>query len=250
MAMLSFPQVPFLDDNGNPSLEWSLWLRNPQVNSIVILVPIDVPSGGTGLTSGVSGGILGFTSSTTMASSVSLGASHIVLGGGAGATPTAVGSLGTVTTVLHGNASGDPFFAAVNLNADTTGVLEIDQGGTNSDVALDGVAIMISNGSAIVQGPKGTTTKVLHGNAAGIPQYQSVVEDDQLLTDNTTWDVSITAHGYVPKAPNDATLFLDGTGAWSAPANPGSWVPVVTGAEPAVLVTNGAGELIFTAYAP
>jgi hypothetical protein len=109
---------------------------------------------------------------------------------------------------------------------------------------------MISDGSAIVQGPKGTTTKVLHGNASGIPQYQSVIEDDQFLVDVTTWNVSITAHGYVPKAPNDATLFLDGTGAWSAPANPGSWVPTVDGSEPPVFITDGAGVLIFTSYTP
>lgn len=34
------------------------------------------------------------------------------------------------------------------------------------------------------------------------------------LADNTTNDVSTTKHGFVPKAPNDGTKFLDGTGAF------------------------------------
>lgn len=37
-------------------------------------------------------------------------------------------------------------------------------------------------------------------------------------TDNTTSNVSISKHGWAPKAPNDATKFLDGTGAYSTPS--------------------------------
>jgi hypothetical protein len=33
--------------------------------------------------------------------------------------------------------------------------------------------------------------------------------------DNTDLDVSITAHGLVPKAPNDRTKFLRGDGIWA-----------------------------------
>ncbi len=40
-------------------------------------------------------------------------------------------------------------------------------------------------------------------------------------TDITTNNVSTTKHGLVPKAPNVATQFLDGTGAWSTPAGSG-----------------------------
>lgn len=86
---------------------------------------VSVATGGTGLTSGTSGGILGFTASGTIASSAALTASAILLGGGAGATPTVLGSLGTTTTVLHGNAAGAPTFGAVNLAADVTGNLPV-----------------------------------------------------------------------------------------------------------------------------
>ncbi len=42
----------------------------------------------------------------------------------------------------------------------------------------------------------------------------AVTEAKQTLADNTTGNVSITKHGYAPKAPNDATKFLDGSGAF------------------------------------
>ncbi len=60
-----------------------------------------------------------------------------------------------------------------------TGTVAIANGGTNSSTALSGSTIMISNGSAIVQGTAGTTTTLLHGNAAGAPTYgQAVLTTD------------------------------------------------------------------------
>jgi hypothetical protein len=49
---------------------------------------LGVAAGGTGLTSGTSGGILGFTAAGTLASSVALTLNTLPKGGGAGATPT------------------------------------------------------------------------------------------------------------------------------------------------------------------
>lgn len=92
---------------------------------------LPIANGGTNLTSGTSGGILGFTATGTLASSIALTNHAIVLGAGAGATPVVLGSLGTSTTVLHGAAAGDPTFAAVDIAADTTGTLTVARGGTN-----------------------------------------------------------------------------------------------------------------------
>jgi len=49
-----------------------------------------------------------------------------------------------------------------------------------------------------------------------------VTEAKLLIADNVTKNVSITAHGFAPKAPNDATKYLDGVGAYSIPAGAGS----------------------------
>jgi hypothetical protein len=47
-----------------------------------------------------------------------------------------------------------------------------------------------------------------------------VKDSDLALTDITTNNVSITKHGFCPKAPNDATKFLDGTGAFTVGVQP------------------------------
>ena len=48
----------------------------------------------------------------------------------------------------------------------------------------------------------------------------SAVTDAQLSTSAVvTNDVSIAKHGFAPKAPNDATKYLDGAGAYSVPAS-------------------------------
>lgn len=49
----------------------------------------------------------------------------------------------------------------------------------------------------------------------------SITEAKQLLADNTTNNVSTAKHGYAPKLPNDATMYLNGTGTYSVPAGGG-----------------------------
>jgi hypothetical protein len=48
-----------------------------------------------------------------------------------------------------------------------------------------------------------------------------VTEANITLSDVTTDNVSTTKHGFAPKAPNDATKYLDGTGAYTVPAGGG-----------------------------
>ncbi len=52
-------------------------------------------------------------------------------------------------------------------------------------------------------------------------------ESDLSLSDITTNNVSTSAHGFAPKGPNDATKYLDGTGAYSTPAGGNASVPSV-----------------------
>lgn len=126
---------------------------------------LPIANGGSGLTSGTSGGILGFTGSTTLASSVALTANELVIGGGAGATPTPLGALGTTTTLLHGNASGTPSFGAVSLTADVSGILPGANGGSaNGFFAVSGPTTSLKTFTF----PNATAT-VLTDNAAVTP---------------------------------------------------------------------------------
>lgn len=66
----------------------------------------------------------------------------------------------------------------------------------------------------------GTEKLVLHGGpaggAAGVPTWRAVIEEDFGFTDLPTANVSISAHGLCPKAPNDTAKFLRGDATWAA----------------------------------
>jgi len=95
---------------------------------------------------------------------------------------------------------------------------------TNTGTLTNG-GVIVGNGGADVSAiGLGTTTTLLHGNAAGDPSYGPVIENDITLADNTTNNVSTLRHGFAPKSPNDATVFLDGTGVYSTPTTAGGTV--------------------------
>lgn len=155
-----------------------------------------VARGGTHLASGTSGGILGYTATGTLASSILLTQHALVIGGGAGATPTPLASLGTSTQILHGAAAGDPTWSAVSLVNDITGTLAVGNGGTgiasgtsggipyfSSTTAIASSALLAANALVLGGGAgaapstplgTGTATTLLHGNASGVPSFSAV----------------------------------------------------------------------------
>lgn len=78
------------------------------INTLTVTNPIPVTSGGLGIASGTSGGIPYFSASTTIASSAALTANAVVVGGGAGAAPSAsaVSITAGVVTGAQYDASG------------------------------------------------------------------------------------------------------------------------------------------------
>lgn len=59
----------------------------------------------------------------------------------------------------------------------------------------------------------------LEGTLGDLAVKDTVAESDLALTDVTTANVSTSAHGFVPKAPNNAGQFLSGLGTWAAVSN-------------------------------
>jgi hypothetical protein len=135
---------------------------------------LPVANGGTGLTAGTSGGILGFTATGTLASSALLDQNRLVLGGGVGATPGTPLGLGTVSTVLHGNAGGAPTWGAVSLTADVSGVLPLANGGTNANLtaSVGGIAYSDATGLAILAGTA-TANKILMSGSSAAPVWST-----------------------------------------------------------------------------
>jgi hypothetical protein len=132
---------------GTPSTGFANVSGGYQVNGAAI---IPTPSSGT------SGGIPYFNTTTSLASSALLSANQIVLGGGAGTAPATLGTLGTTTTVLHGNAAGVPSFGAVSLTADVSGILPLANGGTGSNLSATGgtsqVLKQVTTGATVTVG--------------------------------------------------------------------------------------------------
>ena len=87
---------------------------------------IPVSGGGTALASGTSGGILGYTASGTLASSVLLTQFGLLVGGGSGATPTAI-TPGTAGQMLIQQTSANPSWNTMSGDATlaATGALTI-----------------------------------------------------------------------------------------------------------------------------
>jgi hypothetical protein len=76
----------------------------------------------------------------------------------------------------------------------------------------------ISNGKARLVWHDGTNVYAIGAEVAPTTGAFTVLESDLSLSDITTANVSTTKHGFAPKLPNDATKFLDGTGAFTVPA--------------------------------
>jgi hypothetical protein len=85
------------------------------------------------------------------------------------------------------------------------------------------------NTSTTVRADTGSTSNFLTAiSADGVISKAQPTEADLSTSDITTNNVSTTKHGFAPKAPNDATKYLDGTGAWSVPPGSGGGTPCTT----------------------
>ena len=141
--------------------------------------------------------------------------------------------IGTTNSLIRGNLLySDPRSAFIQ-GEDT----EIDEAGAaNNNIfegnfAESGVTVVGSN-SKVVSHSKSSGTTLLtpsiasfvnanhnHTNAAGGGQLG---EAALALSDVPTNDVSVSKHGFVPKAPNDVTKFLRGDGTWAVPSAGGT----------------------------
>ncbi len=115
----------------------------------------------------------------------------------------------------------------------SSNILGIPSGGTGL-ASLTAHALYVGNGTSVPTAlAVGATNTLLHGNTGANPSFSAVVEADITLSNNTTNNVTTGHHGFTPILPNDATKFLDGTGAFSTPVTAATGMPIVGGTSPA-----------------
>ena len=171
---------------------------------------VSVAKGGTGLTSGTSGGIPYFNAANTIASSTALTTNGVVLGGGAGAAPTATAA-GVANSVLRvPSGGGAPSFGAVDVSQSSavTGTLNLGNGGTGTSLLVTGGA-----GQYLKQTASGAAVSVGTIAAADLP---TMVGDSG----------SGGTKGAVPAPGSGDTAagkFLKADGTWSVPSATANW---------------------------
>jgi hypothetical protein len=171
-TFIPMPQSPAIDlRTGYPTMEWYRYWEQPAFSSITITGTLPVASGGTGISSGTSGGVLGFIGPTTIASSGVLGKYEIVFGGGPGGLPSTPIGLGDTNLVLHGNSNGYPSWGKINLATDVTGSFGVPQGGTGLTSGATGSLLYFNSTYSIATLLPGPNNYVLTMNA-GIPAWE------------------------------------------------------------------------------
>lgn len=155
---------------------------------------LGVGSGGTGLTSGTAGGVLSFTGTTTLASSL----------------------LGTTGQLLRSAGTSVPTWTAETFPASTT----VNQ-------------LLYSSSANVVAGLSTSNTGVLVTSAAGVPSIQACTTANRVLrTDGTTMSCSQVAaatdiSGLLPAA--DGGTGLDTSGSTGVPSiAAGTWSTAAT----------------------
>jgi hypothetical protein len=217
---------------------------------------LNVASGGTGLTSGTSGGILYFSGTTTLASSALLVQYGVVLGGGAGNTPYTLAN-GTGGQLFIAQTGANPSWVTTsgNVTINASGVMTIGASQVTNAMHANGGAYTFkgnTTGSSAAPtdftigsltqkaSPVSSDTIVIADSAAsGALKYAtvgSVASAGSVASVNgLTGAVSVTAGTGITVTPSGSNIqvgfstaratlptqqnFLSGSGTYTTPAN-------------------------------
>ena len=214
---------------------WPTFNQNTTGTAAGLSSTLAVASGGTGLTSGTSGGVLYYSATGTLASSAALAASSIVLGGGAGVAP-ATTTTGTGVVTAIGNAVNTAGGILVPAAALTASALVIGGGsGTGPSTTTTGTGILTflgtpssANLAAAVTDETGTGSLVFSNS----PTFD---DDITLGTQQTTRGSIILANTAAGAYATTLQSSNSATEAWTLT------LPTTNGSNGQALITDGNG---------
>jgi len=105
-----------------------------------------------------------------------------------------------------------------NSSSSTVTVVGSVDGESNPTISAGAAMHIFSDGSAWYKGILGKEAPIAHASSHVSGGSDSIKLDDLAAPDdNTDLNISTSAHGLCPKAPNDTGKFLRGDGTWAAP---------------------------------
>jgi hypothetical protein len=112
-----------------------------------------------------------------------------------------------------------------NSSAGTVTVVGTVDSESNPTISAGAAMHIFSDGSAWYKGILGKEAPIAHASSHISGGSDSIKLDDLAAPDDTTdLDVSTSAHGLCPKAPNDTSKYLRGDGTWAAaPSTPSGY---------------------------
>jgi len=170
-----------------------------QVVATHLVAPLPPAQGGTGLGTGTSGGVLYFSSLTSIASSALLAAGQPIVGGGAGVAPTSATRSGTTTefatSVVGAKTANKQLMWDASGNVVASGV---DVGGVGPGGVISDTSSTLNGRVAIYNGTTGTHITEFTGS--GLLKATSGVL--AVATANVDYQVAL---GFTP-VPNSTTI--------------------------------------------